>query len=113
MDCFLRVRFPAHSLTEVCSTKHRSLNKSNGGSAVHLNVFCRLGVLTVLPLSAFAAPQAVFATLPTQSQPILIVQDSTSTDPYQNFVPELLKTEGLNGFQTAQLSDLTASFLPN
>ena len=33
------------------------------------------------------------------------------TDPYQNFVPELLTTEGLNGFQTAQLSQLTAGFL--
>jgi Domain of unknown function (DUF4082) len=54
-----------------------------------------------------------WAVLPTPNQPILVVQDGSSTDPYQNFVPELLTTEGLNGFQTAQLPDLTASFLAN
>jgi hypothetical protein len=57
--------------------------------------------------------QPVWATLPTPSESILVVQDSTSADPYQNFVPELLLTEGLNGFQTAQLPELTAAFLSN
>src|SRR5690242_18676884 len=113
MNCLPGVRIRTHSLTEVCSTKQRSLHKSYGGSAVHLNSICRLGVLTALTLFVLAAPQGLLATLPTPNQPILIVQDSSSTDPYQNFVPELLKTEGLNGFQTAQLSDLTASFLTN
>ena len=42
-----------------------------------------------------------------------MVQDSTSADPYQNFVPELLTTEGLNSFQVAQLRDLTSAFLTN
>jgi hypothetical protein len=51
------------------------------------------------------------AQLPTPSQPILIVRDSGSSDLYQNFLPELLATEGLNGFQSAQLTQLTASFL--
>src|SRR5262249_465761 len=50
---------------------------------------------------------------PTPNQPILLVQDSGSSDPYQNFVPELLITEGMNGFQTAQLSQLTGAFLAN
>src|SRR5262249_37123844 len=49
----------------------------------------------------------------TPSQPILVVHSSTSTNTYQNFVPELLTTEGLNGFQSAELSDLTAAFLAN
>ena len=53
------------------------------------------------------------AALPTPSAPILVVNNSTSSDPYQNFVPELLTTEGLNEFQVAQLSDLTAAFLTN
>src|SRR5258708_17261005 len=53
------------------------------------------------------------AQLPTPNQPILVVQDSGSSDPYQYFVPELLTTEGLNGFQIAQLRDLTAAFLAN
>jgi hypothetical protein len=60
---------------------------------------------------AMLAVQPARATLPTPNQPILVVQDSASADPYQNFVPELLTTEGLNGFQTAQLSDLTSTFL--
>ena len=64
-------------------------------------------------LVLLGAAQPAWATLPTPSQPILAVQDSNSADPYQNFVPELLTTEGLNGFQTAQLPDLTAAFLAN
>ena len=72
---------------------------------------CFYGV--VLLFIAAVAVQPAWATLPTPNQPILLVQDSGSTDPYQNFVPELLTTEGLNGFQTAQLSDLTAAFLNN
>ena len=60
-----------------------------------------------------AGLQQAWATLPSPSQPILVIQDSNSTDPYQGYVPELLTTEGLNGFQTAQLSDLTSTFLAN
>ena len=59
------------------------------------------------------SPRPAWAQLPTPNQPILVVQNSSATDPYQNFVPQLLTTEGLNGFQTAQLSTLTASFLSN
>jgi hypothetical protein len=69
--------------------------------------------LVAFCLAVFHFPRRVSAGLPTPNQPILIVQDSTSSDPYQNFVPELLTTEGLNGFQTAQLGDLTATFLAN
>ncbi len=57
------------------------------------------------------ANQPARAALPTPNQPVLVVQSSASADPYQNFVPELLATEGINGFQTAQLSELTAAFL--
>ena len=70
---------------------------------------CAVVLLGVLGLVA----QPAWATLPTPNQPILVVQDSGSADPYQNFVPELLTTEGLNGFQTAQLAELTAGFLAN
>src|SRR3990170_8302634 len=68
-------------------------------------------VLLVVFLASTALP--AWAVLPTPNQPILIVQNSSSTDRYQGFVPELLRTEGLNGFQTAQLTELTASFLTN
>jgi trimeric autotransporter adhesin len=68
---------------------------------------------TVLLCAVAGALQPAWATLPTPNQSILVVQDSTSADPYQNFVPELLLTEGLNGFQSAQLPELTASFLAN
>lgn len=54
-----------------------------------------------------------WAQLPSPNQPVLVVQDNGSTDPYQNFVPELLRTEGINNFQTAQLGDLTQAFLAN
>jgi len=67
--------------------------------------------VVLMLLLAAVAVQPAWATLPTPSQPILVVQDSTSTDPYQNYIPELLTTEGLNGFQTAQLGDLTLTFL--
>jgi hypothetical protein len=72
---------------------------------------CAFGVLFVALLAG--ALQPAWAVLPTPNQPILIVQNSSSTDRYQNFIPELLRTEGLNGFQTAQLTELTASFLSN
>jgi hypothetical protein len=73
----------------------------------------RYAIAALLLVIIATAAQPAWATLPTPSQPILVVQESTSADPYQNFVPELLTTEGLNGFQTAQLGDLTASFLSN
>ncbi len=66
-----------------------------------------LGLLII----AAVAVQPAWATLPTPNQPILVVQDSTSANVYQNFVPEMLTTEGLNGFQIAQLGDLTPDFL--
>src|ERR1700739_3221032 len=71
--------------------------------------FCVLGLLFI----AAVAAQSAWATLPAPNQPILVVQDSTSANAYQNFVPEMLTTEGLNGFQVAQLGDLTSTFLAN
>jgi len=67
----------------------------------------------VFLLTAFfgLAAQSASAALPTPNQPVLVVQNTASTDTYQKFVPELLTTEGINGFQTAQLADLTATFL--
>jgi hypothetical protein len=78
-----------------------------------LNRITRYAIAALILVIIATAAQPAWATLPTPSQPILVVQDGTSADPYQNFVPELLTTEGLNGFQTAQLGDLTASFLAN
>ena len=65
----------------------------------------------VLLASALLFAGTAWAQLPIPSQPVLIVQNSGSPDPYQNFVSELLLTEGINEFQTAQLSDLTSTFL--
>ena len=73
--------------------------------------FFTIFVLTGLAL--FLSLGSARAQLPTPNQAILVVQDSNSTDPYQNFLPEILTTEGLNGFQTAQLSSVTPSFLSN
>src|SRR3954464_15101620 len=70
-------------------------------------------LLALLVLVAAFLPSNAWAQLPTPSQPVLVLQDSASADPYQNFVPELLTTEGINGFQTAQLGDLTQAFLSN
>ena len=72
-------------------------------------IICPVAMLLI----GLVAAQPAWATLPTPNQPILVVQDSTSANPYQNFVPELLTTEGLNGFQVAQLGDLTSTFLAN
>ena len=68
-------------------------------------------LLSLVVLCLFPMPG--MATLPPPSEPILVVQNSASNDPYQNFVPELLRTEGLNGFRVAQLSELTSAFLAN
>lgn len=65
----------------------------------------------VIVFAMLIAAGTAAAQLPTPSQPLLIVQNSGSSDPYQSFVPELLLTEGLNEFQTAQLSQLTSQFL--
>ncbi|MFT3869569.1 MAG: DUF4082 domain-containing protein [Nibricoccus sp.] len=56
-------------------------------------------------------PGLLAAALPTPTQPVLVVQENGAADRFQFFVPELLTTEGINGFQTAQLSELTGSFL--
>ena len=79
---------------------------------MRINIRWNIFWVAILFIAAVAA-QPAWATLPTPNQPILVVQDSTSANPYQNFVPELLTTEGLNGFQTAQLTDLTSTFLTN
>jgi len=59
------------------------------------------------------AAEPAWAVLPTPNQPILVVEDFDSTDKYLDYVPELLRTEGLNGLNFAQLSELTAAFLSN
>ena len=75
-----------------------------------LNLTIAMGALVFLAASSARPPHA---RLPASSQPILVVLDNGSLDRYQNFVPEMLNTEGLNEFQTAQLSQLTAAFLCN
>lgn len=62
-------------------------------------------------IGVVAPSPSVKAELPIPRQPILLIQDSGAAERFQSFVPELLLTEGLNGFQVAQLADLTASFL--
>jgi hypothetical protein len=77
---------------------------------------CERGLLLALLLAGFltfALPPVLAAPLPTPSQPILVVQGGSSANLYQNFIPEILTTEGLNGFQVAQLGDLTSTFLAN
>src|SRR6185437_6328632 len=72
----------------------------------------RLSAMLVAVVSlGIACAVPAHASLPPANNPILIVQDDSSPDPYQNFVPELLATEGLNEFETAQLHGLTQSFL--
>src|SRR5436309_7425838 len=67
------------------------------------------GLLTAVLF--IAAAGRLSAQLPSPGQPILVIQDADSADTYQKFVPELLLTEGLNGFQTAQLAQLNSGFL--
>ena len=69
--------------------------------------------VAALLLCTLLCVQAGFAAAPVPSQPILVVNDSASSDPYQYFVPELLSTEGVNEFQVAQLADLSSSYLTN
>jgi hypothetical protein len=59
----------------------------------------------------FSAAWPLQAAPPGAAQPILLVRDSGSRNPYQNFLPELLATEGLNEFQIAELKTLTPSLL--
>lgn len=56
-------------------------------------------------------PEMARAELPSPNQSLLLIQDNAAPDRYQFFVPELLRTEGLNGFQVAQLTEVTAPFL--
>src|SRR6185295_9877462 len=96
-----------------CNPFSVDLSVSNSGKvqmrAQSLRLFCALSFIVFFG----SATQRAWAALPTPNQPVLVVQNSASTDPYQNFVPELLRTEGINGFQTAQLAELTATFLSN
>lgn len=70
-------------------------------------------VLCLFSLGVMAVTPYASAQLPTPTAAILLIQDSSSSDPCQAFVPELLAAEGLNEFQTAQLSQVTSSFLSN
>src|SRR5579872_6615674 len=60
---------------------------------------------------ALVTAQQAWANLPISNQPILVVQDSGSAEPFQNFIPEMLTTEGINGFQVGRLGDLTSETL--
>ena len=73
----------------------------------------RIASLVLITIACLAGALTSYAQLPTPSAPILIVNDSTSSNAFQNFVPEMLTTEGLNEFQVAQLSSLTSTFLAN
>jgi hypothetical protein len=66
-------------------------------------------VLCLVVLLSTAWP--VQAARPGTDQPILLIRDSGSRDPYQNFLPELLTTEGLNEFRVVELKMLTPSLL--
>src|ERR1700722_20341884 len=79
-----------------------------------MRLLIRIVLIGLVTLGCLLGANAVLAqSLPTPSAPILVVNDSTQSDPYQNYVPELLAAEGLNEFQVAQLPQLTASFLGN
>lgn len=67
------------------------------------------GVLCLVVLLSGGWP--LQAARPGADQPILLVRDSGSHDPYQNFLPELLTTEGLNEFRVVELKTLTPSLL--
>ena len=70
------------------------------------------GLLLALLLTgfvAFAHPRVSAAPLPTPNQPILVVQDSSSTHRFQNFIPEMLTTEGAAPVVAEALSQLPPS----
>src|SRR3990172_6139347 len=92
------------------SPKHSLL--TNGGSFMPGRIVRSICLVLLLCFLATAAEPA-WAVLPTPNQPILVVEDFYSTDKYLDYVPELLRTEGLNGLNFAQLSELTAAFLSN
>ena len=70
----------------------------------------RIASLVLITIACLAGALTSYAQLPAPSAPILVVNDSTQSDPYQNYVPELLATEGLNEFQVAQLVLLLPSW---
>ena len=59
----------------------------------------------------------VCATFVIQTQsapaPILVVVNSSSSNPYGSYLAEILRAEGINSFSTAQLSSVTSTTLSN
>lgn len=68
-----------------------------------------VGFLALLLLLCVAAP--LFATPAAPANPVLVIRDAASSNKYQDFVPELVKFEGFNSFQVAELSEVDAAYL--
>lgn len=65
-----------------------------------------VAILGVSLLSSYAVTRATTAT-----PPILLIVNSAAANPFGNYLAEILRAEGLNSFETVQLSSVTATIL--
>ena len=65
-----------------------------------------VAILGVSLLSDYAVTRAA-----TSTPPILLIVNSAAANPFGNYLAEILRAEGLNSFETVQLSSVTATIL--
>jgi hypothetical protein len=75
---------------------------------------CRLILAALIAVSVLLGPNGLTGrpsagtAMASAAAPILLVLDSSSSNPFGPYLGEILHAEGLNAFQTDQLGNLTA-----
>src|SRR5438552_3505567 len=68
-------------------------------------------VLALLALLTSSVGGATLAAAPPPASPILLVTSAAAPNPFGPYLGEVLRAEGFNAFQAADLADLTAPYL--
>ncbi|HEY3110686.1 MAG TPA: hypothetical protein VGL23_18150, partial [Chloroflexota bacterium] len=81
-------------------------------SRKHAHLALALAVaIVLLSLLTSSARGATLAAAPAAASPVLLVTSSTAPNPFGGYLGEILRAEGLNSFQVADLADLTGPYL--
>ena len=101
-------------------TRRRFLGATVGGAALSLTTRQRTALGGVASSQGTAArsdqrestsPSSQSTLLATGDPPILILTDSSSSNPYGAYLGEILKAEGITSFETSNLSSLSTGLL--
>src|SRR5262245_16226541 len=85
--------------------------RARAASRKHARVALALAaIITLLSLLTSTVGNSL-AAAPPATNPVLLVTSATATNKFGNYLGEILRAEGFNTYQTADLADVTGSYL--